>query len=338
VLPTPYCGPDGVAYGGRWSMGKGECDFLRPEQGKRYKFRYPDGMPECRSMEAAWMAARALPGTPSGTMTIAPLTAPTSRTRILFQPLTAKPELLFPPEFYRQVFQRVVQAYPGFELYLLPNPTSQGQALIRTYAEVLRAVTPEVRIERPDAVSLLNVFERVTQSDLLFGPDTFTSHFAAATQLPQVTISLPQHQSWRSVQAPCLAVIANGPEPVLIDRCARAILTYLQLPGLVRTDSAFVQSARHWRASLDHLGMMVEQYLYCRAFEFPVEASGQLATVSDRYHTLAGRVAELTGFERPPIPEVDISVFDSKEDAARALSRCYHSIELTPTAAVARAC
>jgi hypothetical protein len=337
LSPYPYSGPSGIAYGGRWSMGAEECDFVDLTKNLRHCSRYPDGLPACRWLEARWMAGRVLPGRSVATP---PLKSPSAerrrpRKRIIVQTLTAKPRLTFPPEFYRRIFLRVIESIPDLELEIIPNPTSKGQALVMELLDALKDVVPSAVIPAPGATSLSEVFERLAGSDLLFGPDTFTSHWAAVLGLPQVTVSLPEHAAWRTIESPCLSVVADRPQAELVDPCARRIVALLQIDELL-DEPRFVSGSLDWRRSVTQLERTVEQYLQSGLFDQSQTVTELIRHVEHLYLTLAPEIGRRTKIGTTPAPlrSLDLAVFNDLEDRARVLARWYHAVQLTETAAI----
>ena len=337
VSPDPYFGPPGIAYGGRWSMGAADCDFLDLTRNLRHRSRYPDGLPASRWLEARWMAGRVLHGNPAAERGLEPRSAGPRgpRRRVVLQALTAKPRLTFPNEFYCDIFSRVVRAVPDFELQMIPNPTQQGQALVLELMDSLADVVPSVAIPAPEVNSLSGVFQRLAQSDLLFGPDTLTSHLAALMGLPQVTISLPEHQAWRTIESPCLSVVADRPKEELIDACARGIVAFLKIDDL-RDEARIASGSRDWRESIERVEHMVAHYLHSGSFHQPPGAAELIGHIQQLYGQIAPEIGRWTGNEaaQAPLASLDLSVFDHFEDRARALVRWYRAVQLTETAAI----
>jgi hypothetical protein len=339
LSPSPYSGPPGIAWGGRWSMGARDCDLLDLRRGVRYRSHYADGLPDCRWLEARWMAGRIFPGrtVADDTADDPPRASSPRRRRVILQPLTAKPGLTFPPEFYHDVIARVADAVDDFDLQIVPNPTPKGQALIWELLDALTPVTPSVGVRTPAAVSLLDVFQRLSESDLLFGPDTFTAHMAALVGLPQVTISLPEHRAWRTIESPCLIVVADRPRQDLVAPCARSIVAFLTAPERA-ADPSIAARAREWRAAMDRIGRGVTAYLHDGCVD-TAGAGESIARVRELFEEMEPLLHDLLGRDRQmPICEpLDLSRFDHPEDRVRALARWYHDVRLSATSAILEA-
>ncbi len=332
--PEPYSGPPGIAYGGRWAMGNCQCDILEFKKLRRHRSRYPEGLPECRWLEARWMAGRVLRGAPSGSEEPAGESPPRSSKCLLLQPLTAKPGLTFPPEFYHEVFVCVTEAVPELDLQVIPSPTRKGQALIEELLEALRPVVPSVQVTAPEATALADVVRRLSCADVLFGPDTFTGHLAALLGVPQVTISLPEHRAWRTVGSPALGVVAGRTLDLLADACARRIVAFLNLPEW-RADRVFASGRREWQRRMRQVDSIVREYLHEGQFDPPPQLAEAVLCIRSLYEQMAPTVHRMIGdASPPPACSLDLSCFDHSEDMARALARWYHAVALSDVAGI----
>jgi hypothetical protein len=290
---SPYHGPPGLAYAARWSMGSSSGDAVDLGAGMEYVVRYPDGLPNHHWLASRWAAGQLLPGRAVAVTTSAwPEPPARDGCRIVAQVLTAKPGLTYDPTFYADVFARVLARRPEVTVEIVPGPTETGYAQTQAVADEVAAVNPEARVELRPSMTLAQVFDRLRGAALLFGPDTFSAHFAAELGLPQVTISMPEHRSWVSVGSPCLSVVSDRDSERVAATSADCILAYLDV-----LDGA--PSGARLRDSLRSLDGLVLAYL----------RTGLVASAEE-----VRRHAE--GF--------DPDVYGDGDDMMRALARWYH--------------
>ena len=335
--PEPYGGPAGIGYAGRWYMGNQQSEFVHPPAGMRYRYRYPDGLPACRWLESRWIASRVLPGDTDRSdpgAWPAPPAAPTGD-RVVLQALTAKPELIFPPEFYRQVFATVATERPELTVELIPSPTAGGQAIAGEIADAVASVLPPRRVLLPEPMTLHGVHQRLREASVLFGPDTFSAHLAADLGVPQVTVSVAPHRAWVTLGAPCLGVPAELPQRALAAACAARIVAVL---AARRAGPELAGAATGLRRGLAAVDRLVKAYLHQGRVPDPAELVDRVVDTTVRYGRAAAALAPLPGFAPGgPAARFDPGVYREPEDAARALVRWYHQVGLSDVVGLATA-
>jgi hypothetical protein len=328
--PGPYGGPCGAGYAGRWYMGTREGQFIHASSGTQYRVRYPEGLPLCRWLESRWMASRVLLGTPVDSQADAwtPRAPGQVGSRVLLQALTAKPELTFAPDFYRDVFALVLRDVPDLSVEMIPSPTATGQAVIKGIASAVRSILPHGRVHLPEPMSVFEVYQRLREAVVLFGPDTFSAHLAAAQGVPQVTISAAQHRPWVSLGSPCLSVSAALPQREVARVSAARLVAFLRL----QSHPTLCELSAGLRARLRAVDQLTKVYLHSGCSPRTEEVVERVAEIHALYAQAAkilASIAPLQPFEAFAAADFDPTVYRHPEDIARALARWYHHVGLS---------
>lgn len=325
--PHPYEGPPGVRRSGRWFMGTAIGDaFAAADRTHRF-LRCPPGLPASRWIESQWVAARWIPGA-------LPTTARTpgsQRTvpRVILQTLTSKPYLILPPQFYAETLRRLDRRIGlPFVVDIIPAPTRAAQEYVRQVARQVADQLGADRIHLPDKLDLKQVLDHVRASDVLFGPDTFSAHFAAFARSPQVTLTMPQHLPWVSPGTPGLFVVLEGEPRALVDTCVRRLTALLSIAHDPDTRRHWHAAARRWGAPWCALEEGVQRVLEGRSVDEAC-VDEAIASLNDLYVSLRGAVGDLLGQSYRVAPPAFVrfspSAYADEGERALALVRYYAS-------------
>lgn len=256
-----------LAFCGRWIFGDASGLLADTSLNRIFSFRYPKDMPLSRNMQCDWLAGRfcrrdGIKGESSG------ISVPTVKTEtkksktILLQTLTSKPQLIFSPQFYLRCFSALRRITDEkFSVIILPGPTERSRLLTDAVFDTMTKGLHGCSIERKQSKSLADVLSAVRNSDLLFGPDTFTSHIAAVYGIPQVTIHLPEHHAWRNPATKSFYLKLETNIDNLDVAAARRIAFILGIDKL-SSDSWLHNQSELWKNGLQRLGEIIRQHTY----------------------------------------------------------------------------
>jgi hypothetical protein len=330
-LASPYAGPTGLLYAGRWCMGLGRGEFLHSPTGICYEVSYPSGLPASRWLESRWAAGIVIPGSAAAPKPVLwqERLARRGPRKILLQALTSKPSLTYPTSFYLDVLAPVVRECPDVELEFIPAPTVKGQAILADLARGLLPLFPPGACCLPEPMSIHEIFTRIADAVLLFGPDTFSAHLAAVSGTPQVTISMPEHRPWISVGSPCLAVRAERHSADVAASTTQRILAFLHLSRW-RAPARLLRAADDWRSGLRSVDSLLTSYLWGGTLPCAAELAAPVRALQGLFLGHADELARWFAPNEPPlIPgflTFDPFVYSEQEDLARALTRWYHTL------------
>jgi hypothetical protein len=242
--------------------------------------------------------------------------------------LTAKPQLTYGPDFYRDVFALVRRDVPHLSVEIIPSPTVAGQIVIGDIASAIRSILPRGQVELPEPLSLFGVYQGLRKAAVLFGPDTFSAHLAAAQGIPQVTISLAEHRPWVTLGSPCLSVSAEVPQRELVRTSAARLVALLQLPA----SSALRMVSTELRTHLRAVDQLTKFYLHIGRLpplEEVVEQVRKIRVLYTQAAVILAPIARLQSAEATAVTSFDPAVYRNPEDMTRALVRWYHRIGIS---------
>ena len=335
-LPGPtgspaYVGPGDVAYGGYWTMGPAEGQFVEPRAGVRHVWRYPGSLPQCRWFEARWAAGRIVPGSRPAGPSAEPARHSVDRPRVVLQVLTAKPSLMFPPRFYVRVLDALRRSFDDdFVVEVLPAPSAADSAAVANAVACLRAALGEDRVEACPATGLEGVVAAVRAADLLIGPDSFTTHVADLLRVPQVVIAHHEHAAWITPFRPRITVHpSRAGVDALVDSVGGFAAALLHATrGMDRAELSDV--AAEWVTRLGTVDGWVRDFLHepgTVEAELPLpdmSAVGRLVAASPLLRTKSLELGE-----RSPATRVDLSAYEHPDEAAAAVVRWHHRMTTT---------
>lgn len=281
----PLYMPEPLAFSGRWIFGDASGIFVDPGIKRVFSFRYPQDMPLSRKMQCDWMAGKfcinVYSRAPESTFgNISAVINHGKEKNILLQVLTSKPQLIFDPDFYLQCFNDLQNlADRKFIVTVLAGPTERSRRITDSVYNTLSTSLPTTRVVKLQPNNLSGVLETVKNADLLFGPDTFTSHIAAMFDVPQVTIHLPEHHAWINSASQGFFLGLNGQKQDLATAAVRRIAFLLardQLPP----DSPMFELSQSWKKNFRQLGAIIRQYMYGISTGDPNEISRLVMQIS----------------------------------------------------------
>lgn len=336
--PSSLAAVGQVRMAGRWFMGAMEGDLTDVPAEMRYVLHYPQHLPACRWLECRWAAAQFLPRSQgAGILKSRMWREPTPRSDfLLLQTLTSKPELMLPSAFYRDVFMRAYGVLGrSFKIEVLPAPTHKGQAIVVETVSALQRTIGKEWVHHPPSMRLDEIYGRVASSALLFGIDTFSSHFAAQAGTPQITIHLPEHTPWLSVGAPCFSITNTPDRRHLMTQCAYRLAATLNLI-FSQTGRNIADAGVAWRAlmrTIDHSVLGIIQ-----GNPPPVEYLQEQVVAAQRLYlehaTEVGRVMGLAWPARlPAFCRFNALVYDNEIEAGAAVARWYQAIAISEVSA-----
>jgi hypothetical protein len=329
----PYVGPSDVAYGGTWTMGKGQGEFVEPREAVHHVWRYPDALPPCRWLESRWAAGRIVPGSQLDVEPLEPVRRVRGRApRVVLQVLTAKPSLMFPPRFYVRALEPLCQELGGdVHIRLLPAPSDADSTAVANASAALAGAFGAGSVEIVPCDGLDAVIAEIRQADLLIGPDSFPTHVADLFRVPQVVIGHHEHVPWITPLRPRITLHpSRAGVDALVGSVGSAAWALLEATT-GRLDAAARLGSHDWSTQLGALDGWVRSFLHDpRSVEpgsAPVAAVGALGPrlASEPW----ARMSAIRVSERVPATRLDISRYEHDEDAGAAVVRWYHRLATT---------
>jgi len=341
----PLYMPEHLAFSGRWIFGNASGIFVDPRIKRVFSFRYPQDMPLSRKMQCDWMAGKfcinvypEASKSTSGNLNV--VINHGKEKNILLQVLTSKPQLIFNSDFYLQCFNDL-QNLTGkkFIVTVLAGPTERSRKITNSVYNTLRTSLPTSRVVKLQPANLSGVLETVKNADLLFGPDTFTSHIAAMFGVPQVTIHLPEHHAWINSASQGFFLSLNGQKQ---DLAAAAVRRIAFLLGRYQrlSDSPMFELSQSWKRNFRQLGTIIRQYMYGISTVDPNEISRVVMQISLILKRSEWIMEKSLGIKHSYIEEqyskLNLDVHFSKEESGsiQKIACWYHNLGSTDLSGV----
>ncbi len=329
----PYVGPSGLAFAARWYMGSYYGDVSSLTDLKRYFLRYPEGLPESRWLECLWLTGQIFPTINKPTEQQTTKRAGNGRRRLALQVLTAKQELMLPPDFYAAVFHQLEERLPdAVDIAIMMAPSPRSREIGRQIGNRLAQVIGNKRVIITEDLRIVQVIDFLGESDLLFGPDTFTNHAAALLNLPQVVMVRPEHLPWITPGMPTLIAEALRDPRDLAKRCADRLYVMLSL-GDRDSPSGLTDAADRWHVNAVTLRDAVARYAINRELSDPEVLRPAVDEIIDLYkthrHAVAGLLNTRFGDDLPEFCFARPLDYRNPDERVRAVARFYQSIGIS---------
>jgi hypothetical protein len=180
-------------------------------------------------------------------------------------------------------------------------------------------------------LGLAAIRRELAQAAVLFGPDTFTGHFAAMGNTPQVTLQLPEHRAWINPATPSFVVtVSRNPRDDVAAAAAR--LTFVLHARNDEMPREWTVWAADWRCQMTVLQRFLEDSS-CRQ---PVHPSTAVAEAIDRINDLTRSLpARVFSMPSNPMAKPNLRQYRSPKDCWRAIARWYVETATTDLSAAA---
>lgn len=250
--PFPdYTGPGGLAFACKWIMGERRAEWQIPGEPGRIMVTPPAGAPRHRETELAYLAGRVIPGSLAAPPVLAAAPSKRRKSHLVLQCLTSKKSLMLPPEFWADVISgAALLTKMQFKVAVAPGPTPTTASHVQRQCAALNRVLGPGSAASMPRPAFPEIFDAVSKSAAVIGPDTFTSHFAAFAGTPQISIIQPQHIAWvPSLSAVFFVESDAGDYRDLTRVLSRRLAVAAGLPGSAQALEV-LEDARIWRDTL----------------------------------------------------------------------------------------
>lgn len=336
-LPAAEC-----AISARWFMGTAEADYVCRALGQQGRLEPPRGLPKSRWLESRWFAGHLLPGarrSPGSTLwaNVVQRRAATDPFRIVLQTLTTKPQLLYPASFYASILADLRrQLDVPVRVDIVPCPRSGVHPLVDAVTRAVRRAIGEENVRTHSAMSLTAVAELVHQADVVFGPDTFSSHLAALLGVPQVSFLLPQHVPWLTLGAAAFAVPARP----LAEGMEGLAAHWLRVVALVsaNSDPNLAQVASEWRSLLRRVDAGITAFLRSDDPAFANGLTPEIQRVNAIYKehraSVLGDLGLEVGQASLQLAAFEPAFYVDARDRALSIARWYHAMGISELSSI----
>jgi hypothetical protein len=261
---SPWMPEQELAFSARWVMGNASARIAKPSPAGLYYFKVPEEMAVSRQLECDCVAGLLLGTSITDSNHSLPPIKPVARRNptLVLQALTSKPRLMFPSAFYADCLSRVRQLLGGpFAVRVLCGATANERRITEGIGQRIGSILGRSHVEALPRLDFAQVRDKLASASVLFGPDTFTGHLAAAIGTPQVTFVLPEHSAWCTAAVPAFYLATAGSTAAMSEEIAHRLALLLgDFDQSLGSGSELSHAAAVWHSSMFRLRTAIRRH------------------------------------------------------------------------------